>query len=163
MATEILNDDQILDFDLDSLEDLPEFYNLPAGSYLVDGVSMHQEMHETFGTQVAIKVKIVNTMELLHPETDTPPTEGLEVQWKFGLEVLKKDGSVNEIGTKFSQGQIKMITSICKQAYGTATFKEAATKFPGTRFGLVTGLRKYKDKDGNERFQSELKQAAIME
>lgn len=158
MAQE-LDNSEILDFVLDSLEDLPEFYVLPKGVFVLEGIKVSQVQNEVMGTMIKFDYKVVETLELASPETDKEPTVGQEVTWSFALEAPpKKDGEPNDFGTKTNQGYIKMLSA----PTGVKTFGGLIGQFPGTKFKVVIAHRKYKDKDGNERVQANFKSVSLV-
>jgi hypothetical protein len=153
------NQADLLDFDLDALEDLPEFLTLPAGSYMLEGISLGQDQVEKLGTVVKLKAKILQTVELKNPETDKPVDDGTEYEWGWPLTIPD-----NERATAFSQGQLKIVTKALGNFYGVKTFKELAEKFPGTQFAAVTTVREDKknlDDDGKPRKYSGIKMVVI--
>lgn len=135
-----MSENQMLDFNLDDLEDLPEFPVPPAGVYKLVGVSMTTEQREKIGTTVVVKVKLLETLELKNPQTDVALPNGTEVEYSFPLNLPD-----SEQGTKFSQGGLKAITKPLAAFYGVPNFVALAEKFPGTEFSAVMTVRVNKD------------------
>jgi hypothetical protein len=161
MTTNTSNQTDILDFDLDALEDLPEFLVAPAGAYLLEGVSLGQIQDEKRGTIIVAKFKVLATEELKSPETDKPIADGTALEYQFPLQLTNADGTPNERGTAFVQGALKAVTKPLGAFFGVSKFGELAAKFPGTQVGAVLTVREYKDRDGETRKQSNLKTIVV--
>jgi hypothetical protein len=150
------NTNDLVDFDLDELEELPEFQVLPAGVYLVEGVSLTQPVSEKFGRQAQVNIKVLATSELAHPETDTPITDGTEFNWNAPL-----SNPDSLFWIKAAQDNIAKVTKALGGMYGTKSFVELAAKFPGTQFALVVANRSYKDTAGEVRKSANIKSVIV--
>ncbi len=147
----------MIDFDLDELESLPEFETLPAGTYLMEGVALSQPSSEKFGRQVRVAVKVLQTVELAHPETDKPVADGSVHSWDAPL-----SNPDDLFWIKASQDNVKKITGAIGSMYGTKSFLALVEKYPGTQFGAVITNRSYKDSAGETRKTANIK-AVIVE
>jgi hypothetical protein len=161
MTTNTSNNTEILDFDLDALEDLPEFLVAPAGAYLLECVSLGQIQDEKRGVITVAKFKVLATEELVNAETDKPIADGTSLEYQYPMQITNSDGTVNERGTAFVQGALKAITRPLAAFFGIKTFSELVAKFPGTQVGAILTVREYKDRDGETRKQSNLKSVVI--
>lgn len=161
MTANTVNQNDIMDFDLDALEDLPEFLVAPAGAYLLEGISLSQLQDEKRGTTVVAKFKVLATEELKNPETDKPVPDGHTLEYQYPLQLLASDGTVNERGTAFCQGALKAVTKPLAQYLGVNSFSALSEKFPGLQVGAILTARKYKDRDGEDRTQSNIKSIVI--
>lgn len=150
------NTNDLVDFDLDEIEELPEFQVLPAGVYLVGGVSLTQPMSEKNGRQVQVNIKVLATSELAHPETDTPVADGTPFSWSAPL--ANPEGL---FWIKAAQDNIAKVTKGLGAMYGTKSFVELAQKFPGTQFAIVVANRSYKDAAGEIRKSANIKTVIV--
>jgi hypothetical protein len=167
MTTNTSNNAEILDFDLDALEDLPEFLVAPAGAYLLECVSLGQIQDEKRGVITVAKFKVLATEELVNAETDKPVADGTALEYQYPMQITNSDGTVNERSTAYVQGALKAITRPLAAFFGIKTFSELVAKFPGTQVGAILTVREYKaDKndtspDPEMRKQSNLKSIVI--
>jgi hypothetical protein len=151
---------EMLDFNIDELSDMPTF-EIPAGAYRLEGVSLGQIQDPERGTIVTVEMKVIATTELLDPVAK-PMQEGATIKFQWPVTATKKDGTENTFGTEVNQGQIKYLVKPIATAAGTGTsFAATAAKFPGMIFDAIITLRKYKDKDGGDRSQNGFKSPVV--
>ena len=150
MAT-VVDQDNLLDFDLDALEALPGIVVPPAGSYLVEGVALEQLVDEEKGRKMRIRMRILATSELAKDDA-VPLPDGTEISWEAPMA-----NPEDLFWIKAAVDNIRKVTHALKEVYGVASFVGLAEKFPGTQFGLVITNRKFKTKEGEDGVSANIK------
>lgn len=129
-------ENEMIDFDLNDLPDLPAFVVWPAGSYNVEGVSL-SKIDLNFGQEVIpaieLKVKLVKANEV-KPATAEPPAEGSEFSWNYPLVADTEEATQKRLGA------LKRILAPIGQAFGTSSVPEIAAKFPGSSMLITTSV-----------------------
>lgn len=148
---------ELLDFNLDELEDLPEYVTVPTGHYRVEGIELGQTKTED-NVYAFAKVKILGTLEL-HIPTDTPPEDGIELNFSCPLSASGDENQQKSV--KFRQGEFKILTSALSQAFGVRTFVELVPKFKASQFEMIIKRRSYKDKDGETKLSNTIKAVIV--
>jgi len=139
MSDTTISMDSLLDADLDSFADLPEFVIPPAGTYNATIKSMEtKEINKK--PVVEIKITILETIELNDP-ADTPVDAGVEVSQAFFLD------------SPFGQGALKKCTLNVKEALGVNTMRELMEACPGFEVTVLTKTRKDKNDETKLYFQ----------
>lgn len=131
--------DSLLDADLDSFADLPEFVVPPAGTYnaIIKEISTKAINNKPV---VEIKFTIVETVELNDPAS-TPVTDGCEVSQAFFMD------------SDFGQGALKKVLANIKEALGTNSLRELIEASAGFEVTMITKTRKDKNDDTKLYFQ----------
>lgn len=124
--------DSILDSSIDDLADLPEFAVFPAG---VHRVTISWEQKEVNNhPSIELKMRMVETVELANPESDTPPAAGSECSVLFMMD------------NEFGQGKLKQVVKPIAAAVGASNIKAAIENSKGMEIQVVTRVRQNKDK-----------------
>ena len=150
MAT-VVDQDNLLDFDLDELEALPGIVVPPAGSYLVEGVALEQLVDEEKGRKMRIRMVILATSELAKDDA-VPVPDGTEISWEAPMA-----NPEDLFWIKAAVDNIRKVTHALKEVYSVTGFVGLAEKFPGTQFGLVITNRKFKTKEGEDGVSANIK------
>jgi hypothetical protein len=134
MTTETQND--MIEFDLNDLPELPEFVVWPAGSYDVEGVSL-KKVDLTFGQDevaaLEFKVKLLKINEL-KVANSVAPAEGSEFSWNYPLH-----GDTDKL-TERRLGTIKKLLGPIGDAIGSKSSVEIAQKIPGLQMLITTSV-----------------------
>ena len=119
--------DSILDSSIDDLADLPEFGTFPAGVHrvIINWESKEVNKHPC----MELKMKMVETIELSNPATDTPSEPGVESSALFMLD--------NEYG----QGNFKTIIKSLATATGSSKISEAVEASQGMEVQVVIAVK----------------------
>ena len=123
--------DSLLDSTLDDLEDLPEFKPFPAGAHRV---LVSFETKEIGGhPSVEVACKMVETMELANPTSDTTPKAGDEASMLCMLD------------NEFGRGALKAVAEPLGEALGTGVIREVIEQTKDIECLIVTSIRKNKE------------------
>lgn len=153
--TNVLNEEDFLDFDLDELEELEGFIVPSPGVYVFEGVSLGQERRTVRKSKedsaeidvvcAVASFKVTEVTELAQAGAKQDDITGKELRIVMQLEEVT-DGFF----FKKQQGQMAFLTKPLKDAIGVKHFKELSPAFPGMVFSGVIANRKRKDKDTGE-------------
>lgn len=127
-----MNIDSLLDSSIDDLCDLPEFVTFPAGVHTVTIDWEKKEVNKH--PALEIKMRLMETVELAQPETDTPPSPGAETSVLYMLD------------NEFSQGKLKAIMKSLASQLGTGTISETIEASRGMEVNAVCKVRQNKEK-----------------
>lgn len=123
--------DELLDNDLDSFADMPEFVTPPAGVYTLNIVKMEAK---TINDKPVMQInfKVLETAELTNAG-DTPVDAGTPFNVSYFL------------NSDFGQGALKKVTANIKEALGVRTTRELMEACQGMEVSAVLSNRKDKN------------------
>jgi hypothetical protein len=124
--------DDILDGTLDDLADAPEFKPFPNGAHKASIYFERKEVNKH--PCVEVKLKAIETLELVDPEKDTPLVKGAEASVLYMLD--------NDMG----QGKFKELMKTFSAHFGNKKLSELMKEAQGAEVAVVTSQRPNKDK-----------------
>lgn len=134
--------DAYLDADLNAIPDLPDFVVPPAGSHLV---RVKAPKIDTEKGDVIANFSYLSLIELANPEAgeEAPKPDSLMSEnYRQG-----KDNSDPTVGLSRMKKQWELVM----QKMGWTTLRELVNGMEGLEVAMTTKVRKYKDKDNNDR------------
>lgn len=126
------NLDALLDASIDDLADMPEFAVFPNGQHrvIINWESKVVNDHPS----VELKLKMIETVELANPASDSPVAPGTESNVLFMLD------------NEFGQGSLKALLKPLAENTGTASMRETIAASNGMEVNVVCKIRYNKDK-----------------
>lgn len=140
------------DFLLDDIEDLPSFVALPSGAYVVtlDKGFEEKEINDEPYFELAVTVQTVEELNEKLPEGESSPKPG-----DIGSFLFNRTN-------KFGMGNFKEIAKPIAQHFGSSTVGEVIDASKGLTVIIIVKRTKGKDKNGNERYNSNLKKLEVI-
>ncbi len=134
MSTDTSNNNDMIEFDLNDLPELPEFVVWPAGSYNVEGVHF-KKVDLTFSNEVIpaieFKVKLDNINELKAANA-VAPADGTTFSWNFPLAADTQEKTDQRLGA-LRRAVAPIAAAIC-----STSSVDIAAAIPGMKMLLTT-------------------------
>ena len=140
------------DFLLDDIEDLPSFVQLPTGAYVVVTEKGFEEkdINDEPYYELAVTIESVEELTEKLPEGESAPKPG-----DIGSFLFSRTN-------KFGMGNFKEVAKSIAAHFGCTKVGEVIEHSKGLRVLIITKRTKGKDKQGNERWNANLKRLEVL-